>query len=66
MFWMCEWFDKEGIHVLGENGKFVLFKRKKNAILYLNERDVNFKPNIVKISLEEAKKLFGSYKYEII
>lgn len=66
MFWMCEWFDKEGIHVLGENGKFVLFKRKKNAILYLNERDVNFEPNIVKISLEEAKKLFGSYKYEII
>ena len=39
MFWMCEWFDKEGIHVLGENKKFVLFKRKKNAGAYLKERD---------------------------
>lgn len=66
MFWMCEWFDKEGIHVLGENKKFILFKRKKDAKNYLDEKDANFEPNIVKINLEEAKQLFGNYEYEII
>ena len=45
---------------------FLLFKRKKNAVVYSEEQNANFEPNITKISLEEAKKLFGNYEYEII
>jgi len=66
MFWICNWFDSEGRHVLGENGKFILFKRKKDAKKYLDEKETNFEPNIVKISLKEAKQLFGKYSYKII
>lgn len=66
MFWVCDWFDRDGQHVLGRNNKFLLFKRKKNAAAYLEEQDANFETNIIKISLEEAKKLFGKYEYEII
>lgn len=66
MFWICDWFDNNGRHVLGSNDKFLLFKRKKNAISYLDEKDANFEPNIIKISLEEAKKLFGKHECEII
>ena len=68
MYWICEWLDEhEGIqYVLGRNDKFLLFKRKKNAIAYLDENDANFEPRITKVSLEEAKKLFGKYEYEII
>lgn len=66
MFWICDWFDSDGRHILGKKGKFLLFKYKKNAVDYLEEKDANFKPNIIKISLEKAKKLFGNYEYEII
>lgn len=66
MFWICDWFDHDGRHVLGGNNRFLLFKRKKNAVTYLEEQNANFEPNITKISLEEAKKLFGNYEYEII
>ena len=66
MFWICDWFDRNGQHVLGRNDKFLLFRRKKNAVAYLEENNANFEPNIIKISLEETKKLFGKYKYEVI
>lgn len=66
MFWICDWFDRDGQHVLGRDDKFLLFKRKKNATAYLDEKDANFEPNIIKISLEEAKRLFGKHEYEII
>lgn len=66
MFWICNWFDSNGRYVLGRDKKFLLFKHKKNAVDYLEEQDANFEPNIIKISLEEARKLFGNYEYEII
>ena len=66
MFWFCDWFDRDGRHILGRGNRFLLFKRKKNAVAYLEERDANFEPNITKINLEEAEKLFGNYECEII
>lgn len=66
MFCICDWFDSNGRHILGRGNKFLLFKRKKNAVVYLEEQNANFEPNITKISLEEAKKLFGNHEYEII
>lgn len=46
MFWVCDWFDSNGRHVLGRGNRFLLFKRKKNAVAYLEEQDANFEPNI--------------------
>lgn len=66
MFWICDWFDSNGLHILGRGNKFLLFKYKKNAVAYLEGQNTNFKPNIIKINLEEAEKLFGNYEYEII
>ena len=66
MFWFCDWFDSNGRHILGRGNKFLLFKCKKNAVAYLEEQNASFKLNIIKISLKEAEKLFGSYEYEII
>lgn len=67
MFWICEWFDRDGRLVLGRNNKFLLFKRKKNAIAYFIEQDACFGPDdLAKITLEEAKELFEKYEYEII
>ncbi len=66
MFWICDWFDSNGLHILGRGNKFLLFKCKKNAVAYLEGQNANFKPNIIKINLEEAEKLFGNYEYEII
>ena len=77
MFWFCEIFDsltaKYGArHIIASKGKFLLFKRKKDAKKYLDEvldfgdeyiRDcVHFE----KIRSEEAKKFFKNYEYEII
>ena len=66
MFWICDWFDDNGQHVLGRDKKVLLFKHKKNAVDYLKEQNANFEPNIIKVSLEEARKLFGNHEYEII
>ena len=77
MFWICEFIDsltaKDGArHIAAREKKFLIFKRKKDAKKYLDEvldlgdeyiRDCVY---FEKISLEEAKKLFGNYKYEII
>ena len=77
MFWICEFFDsltaKDGArHIAAREKKFLIFKRKKDAKKYLDEvldlNDEYIKECVCfeKISLEDAKKLFGNYEYEII
>lgn len=77
MFWICEFLDsltaKDGVrHIAAREKKFLMFKRKKDAKKYLNEvlelGDEYIKDCVCfeKISLEEAKKLFRNYEYEII
>lgn len=77
MFWICEFLDsltaKDGArHIAAREKKFLMFKRKKDAKKYLyevlNHSDEYIRDCVCfeKISLEEAKKLFGNYKYEII
>ena len=77
MFWICEFVDSltakdSARHIAAREKKFLIFKRKKDAKKYLDEvldlndeyiRDCVY---FEKISLEEAKKLFGNYEYEII
>ena len=77
MFWICEFFDSltakdSARHIAAREQRFLMFKRKKDAKKYLYEvldlgdeyiRDCVY---FEKISLEEAKKLFGNYEYEII
>lgn len=77
MFWICEFVDSltakdNARHIAAREKKFLVFKRKKDAKKYLNEvlelSDEYIKDCVYfeKISLEEAKKLFGNYEYEII
>lgn len=77
MFWICEFLDSltakdSARHIAAREQRFLMFKRKKDAKKYLNEvldLDDEYIRDCVcfeKISLEDAKKLFGNYKYEII
>lgn len=77
MFWICEFIDSltakdSARHIAAREQRFLMFKRKKDAKKYLNEvlnhTDEYIKDCVYfeKISLEEAKKLFGNYEYEII
>ena len=77
MFWICEFVDSltakdSARHIAAREQRFLMFKRKKDAKKYLNEvlnhSDEYIKDCVYfeKISLEEAKKLFGNYEYEII
>lgn len=77
MFWICEFVDSltakdSARHIAALEQRFLMFKRKKDAKKYLHEvlnhsdeyiRDCVY---FEKISLEEAKKLFGRYQYQII
>lgn len=77
MFWICEFVDSltakdSARHIAAREQRFLMFKRKKDAKKYLNEV-LNYTDEYIrdcvyfeKISLEEAKKLFGNYEYEII
>ena len=77
MFWICEFVDSltakdSARHIAAREQRFLMFKRKKDAKKYLDEvldLDDEYIRDCVcfeKISLEEAKKLFGNYEYEII
>lgn len=63
--WACtaiNWFSSQ----FNEESKQSLQNVMAQYKSYLEEQDTNFEPNITKISLEEAEKLFGNYEYEII
>ena len=73
MFWICEFVDSltakdSARHIAAREQRFLMFKRKKDAKKYLNEvlnhSDEYIKDCVYfeKISIEEAKKLFGNYE----
>ena len=63
MYYLCTWFVGGELCALGKDGTFILFKRKRDAKAYFE--DACFDPFYDKVTLEEAKKLFGNHKYEI-
>ena len=63
MYYLCTWQVKCDRYALVENGTFILFKRKRDEKAYFE--NANFDPYYEKVTLEEAKKLFGNCKYEI-
>lgn len=63
-YYLCTWSVGCEHYAIAKNKVFLLFKRKRDAKEYF--ADANFEPNYEKVTLEEAKKLFGSYQYQII
>lgn len=63
-YYLCTWSVGCEHYAIAKNKVFLLFKRKRDAKEYFV--DANFEPNYEKVTLEEAKKLFGSYQYQII
>lgn len=63
MYYLCTWQVKCDRYTLAENGTLILFKRKRDAKAYFE--NANFDPYYEKVTLEEAKRLFGNCKYEI-
>lgn len=63
-YYLCTWSVGCEHYAIAKNEVFLLFKRKRDAKEYF--ADANFEPNYEKVTLEEAKKLFGRYQYQII
>lgn len=63
-YYLCTWSVGCEHYAIAKDKVFLLFKRKRDAKEYF--ADANFEPNYEKVTLEEAKKLFGSYQYQII
>ena len=63
-YYLCTWSVGCEHYAIAKDKVFLLFKRKRDAKEYF--ADANFEPNYETVTLEEAKKLFGSYQYQII
>lgn len=64
MYYLCTLSVGCEKYAVAKDGVFLLFKRKRDAKEYF--AGANFEPLYEKVTLEEAKKLFGGHQYQII
>ena len=64
MYYLCTLSDGGEKYAIAKDGVFLIFKRKRDAKEYFT--NANFEPHYEKVTLEEAKKLFGRHQYQII
>ena len=64
MYYLCTWSAGGENYVIAKDGVFLLFKRKRDAKEYF--ANASFEPHYEKVTLEEAKRLFGRHQCQII
>ena len=64
MYYLCTWSAGCENYAIAKDKVFLLFKRKRDAKEYF--ANASFEPHYEKVTLKEAKKLFGRHQYQII